>query len=94
LEVNGMHVLHRPHHPNAITVTLIAAMLAIVLTLAITSAVSDVESTQAPASATSPTAALHASPARPSVSTSPFMRSPFSSLLTAPVAPPWSQDSR
>jgi hypothetical protein len=89
-----MHVLRRPHHPRAITITLIAALLAIVLTLAITSAVNDVASAPAPAGVPSPNAALPASAPRPGVSTSPFMRSPFSSLLTARIAPPWSQDGR
>jgi hypothetical protein len=89
-----MQVLHRVHHPRALTVTLIAAVLVIVLTLGFTSAVSDVGSTPAPTSAASPTAALHASAARPSPSTSPFMRSPFSGLSTDRVAPVWAQVSR
>jgi hypothetical protein len=88
-----MHVLHRPHFPRAITVTLIAAGLAILLTLAITSAVSGVGSAPAP-SASRPTAALHASAALPGTSTSPFLRSPFSSLLSAPIAMPWSHERR
>lgn len=89
-----MHVLRRSYHPKAITVTLIAAVLAIVFTLAITSAVSDVGSAPASASASSPTAALHASAGRLGVSTSPFMRSPFSSLLSTPAPTPWSQGGR
>lgn len=88
-----MHVLRRPH-PKAITVTLIAALLTIVLTLAFTSAVSDVGSAPGPAATSSPTAALPTSPARPGVSTSPFMRSPFSSLVAGPVQLPWSQERR
>lgn len=84
-----MHVLRRPHHPKAITVTLIAAVLAIVLTFAITSTVSDVGSAPAPANAPTPTAAIQASAARPGLRTSPFMRSPFSTLLTTRVTRPW-----
>jgi len=89
-----MHVLQRSHHRSAVTVTLIAALLAIALTVAMTSAVSDVGSAPAPGSAPGPTAALHASPARLGPGTSPFMRSPFSGLLSARVAPLWSQPSR
>lgn len=88
-----MHVLHRPHLLR-IPVTLAAAALAIVLTLALANAVSDLGSAaRAPAGASSPTAALHASAVRPGASTSPFMRNPFSSLLIRPAAPPWSQES-
>jgi hypothetical protein len=94
LEVNGMHVLDRSHHSRVVTVTLIAAVLTIVFMLAITSAVSDGGSAPAPASAPSPATALHASAVRSGPSTSPFLRSPFSSLLTDRVAPPWSQASR
>lgn len=89
-----MHVLYRLHHPRAITVTLIAAVLTVVLTLAITSAVNDVGSVPAPGRLDSPTAVLHASAPPRGLSTSPFTRSPFSSLLTAGVTPPWSQGSR
>jgi hypothetical protein len=89
-----MHVLHRPHHCRAITVTLIAAVLAVVLTLAIAGAVRDVGSAPAPVSAPGPTTALHASAARQGVSASQFMRSPFSSPLTGRVAAPWSQEIR
>jgi hypothetical protein len=94
LEVNGMHVLHRPHLPRAITVTLIAAMLAILLTLTLAGAVSDLGSAPSKATSPTPTAAVHASASWPGPSTSPFMRIPFSNLLTRPIPAPWSQDRR
>jgi hypothetical protein len=87
-----MHVLHRPHLPRAFTVTVIAAALAIVLTLAVAAGLND----QMPASsiASSPPAAVHASTTAPGPSTSPFTRSPFASLLGVPVTPRWWKTSR
>ena len=84
-----MHALHRPLLPRAIAITTIAALLAIVLTLAIASGLSDRESVAGPATAPSVATATQvpATHARPSAS--PFTRSPFSSLLTVPVRPPW-----
>jgi hypothetical protein len=76
-----MHVLHRPHLPRAITVTVTAALLAIVLTLAIATDLSDRGSAPAPATASGPATAGQASVTRPSQSEGPFTRSPFSSLL-------------
>jgi hypothetical protein len=84
-----MHALHRPRLPRVIAVSLTAAVLAIVLTLAITSSVRDLGSAPASAGPAGPSAtvSLSASGARPAPS--PFTRSPFSSLLSAPVASPW-----
>jgi hypothetical protein len=85
-----MHVLQRPHLPRAITVTMIAAMLAIVLTLAMASTLRD--HGLAPASARSATGAGEpATTAQLPPSASPFTRSPFTSLLSAPVRQPWAQ---
>jgi hypothetical protein len=90
LEVNGMHVLQRPHLPRAITVTVIAAMLAIVLTLAMASTLRD--NGLAPVSARSATAAGQPAATAQAPSTSPFTRSPFTNLLSAPVPRPWAQN--
>ncbi len=84
-----MHALHRPHLPTAVTTTVGAAVLAIVLTLVTASTVSDLGSAPASAHAPSPPAAIQDSAASPS--TSPLTRSPFTGLLTVPVTPPWAQ---
>jgi hypothetical protein len=89
-----MHALHRLHLPRAISVTVAAAVLAIALTLAIASDLSDSGSALAPANASGPATTVHASAARLAQSASPFTRSPFSSLLVAPVEQPWAQISR
>ena len=83
-----MHVLRRFHLGSAVAVTAIAAVLAIVLTLAIASGLSD----HAPAPAW-PAAATRAQATTtpPGLSETPFTRSPFSSLLTAPVKEPWAR---
>jgi hypothetical protein len=86
-----MHALRRPRLPRAIAVTATAAVLAIVLTLAFTSAVRDLRSAPAPASAPSRPAAAPVSATSDQSNASPFTRSPFSSLLSAPVAPPWAK---
>jgi hypothetical protein len=88
-----MHVLHRHPLPRAIAVTVTAAMLAIALTLAIATDLSDHGSALAPANASGPATAVHASTTHPGQSASPFTRSPFSNLLVAPVAQPWAQSS-
>ncbi len=82
-----MHVLHRPHLPGAIAITLIAAVLAIVLTLALASGLSDHGFVAASPSRAA--ARPQVSAARPRPSTSPFTRSPFTSVLSAPVPAPW-----
>lgn len=86
-----MHVLHRSHLGSAVAVTAIAAVLSIVLTFAIASNLSDHGSAPAPLAA--PTAG-QASAARPRPSNDLFTRSPFTSLLTAPVKEPWEQSTR
>jgi predicted lipid-binding transport protein (Tim44 family) len=78
LEVNGMHVLHRPHLSGAIAITAIAALLAIILTLAIAGAASEVASAPAPAYAPSAPVAVQASATQSSSSVSPLIRAPFS----------------
>jgi hypothetical protein len=87
-----MHVLHRPHIPKVITVTMVAGLLAIVLTLAIASAVSD----HAPSTATAynPPVAAQATPASSEPRTSAFTRSPIAPLLTSPITPPWVRQAR
>jgi hypothetical protein len=82
-----MHVLHRPQIHRAIAVTLIAAALAIVLTLAIASRLSD--QNLAPSSPSVAAAGVPASANGPRPETTPFMRSPFASLLITPVPEPW-----
>jgi hypothetical protein len=86
-----MHVLHRPHLGGAVAVTAIAAVLAIIFTLAIASNLSG--SGSGPATLAAPTGA-QASATRPGPSDGLFTRSPFTSLLTAPVKEPWAQNIR
>jgi hypothetical protein len=89
-----MHALHRPYLPAALATTVTAAVLAIVLTLLTANTLSDVGAAPPSAAAPGPPAAVQASAARPGPSTSPFLRSPFTSLLTVPVSLPWAPDSR
>jgi len=89
-----MHALHRPHLPTAVAATVGAAVLAIVLTLVTAGTVSDLGSAPASATAPRPPAAIQATAARPSPSTSPFTRSPFTGLLTVPLTSPWAQRNR
>jgi hypothetical protein len=84
LEVNGMHALHRPHVLRAMMVTLIAAVLAIVLTLALATSLNDLASTPAPAGAADTPYALPAS-----ATSHGWHMSPFAPLLSAPPAVPW-----
>jgi hypothetical protein len=78
-----MHLVHRRHLPDAMAVTFIAAMLAIVLTLALATPLNELASAPAPTRAGSP-AALHMSTSRPS-----WNMRPFAPLLTAPPPVPW-----
>jgi hypothetical protein len=89
-----MHALHRPHLPAAVAATVGAAVLAIVLTLVTAGAVSDLGSAPASAPAPRPPVAIQASAARPSPSTRPFARSPFTGLVTLPVTPPRARRNR
>jgi len=76
-----MHALHHPHVPRALTVTTIAAVLAIVLSLGLATGLNDLASTAAPTGA---------APLRQAPATSPaWALSPFTRLLPAPVAVPW-----
>lgn len=85
-----MHVLQRPHLPRAITVTVTAAVLAIVLTLAMASTLRD--HGLGPASARSATAAGQTAATSRAASNSPLTRTPFTNLLSAPVPQPWAQN--
>jgi hypothetical protein len=65
--------------------------LSIVLTLAIASGLNDNAFGPGPGTASGPAVAVQVSAARPGPGVSPFQRSPFSSLLSAPVSQPWAQ---
>ena len=77
-----MHVLHRHHLPRATTVTLVAAVLAILLSLALAAGLNDLAWTPAPAGSGGGPSTLH-TPATSPTST----LSPSKPLLSAPV--PW-----
>lgn len=79
-----MHALHRPHVSRAVMVTVIAAALAIVLTLALAPRLNDLPSMPAPTSASDPTTPLPASTTSPR-----WNLSPFAPLLSAPARTPW-----
>ena len=83
-----MHVLHRPHVPRLVSVSMIAAILAIVISLALASTVNNISQ---PANGTSMTphrtapavtSALHTNTPR-------WATNPFSSLLSRPLPQPW-----
>ena len=80
-----MHVLHRPHLPRLISVSIAAAILAIVISLALASSLNTIsETADGPAVRTVPalTSALHR--------TAPgWASSPFASLLSRPLPQPW-----
>jgi hypothetical protein len=79
-----MHVLHRPDLLRAVTVTVIAAILAIVLTLALATRLSDLASAPAPtATAGAPTVL------QPTINIRRWNVNPFAPLLSAPVRVPW-----
>jgi len=81
-----MHALHRPHLPSVITVTLVAAVMAVALTLAVAARLDDHAPTSV--SSTSGPSAAQAS-AQDHASSSAVFTSPFSRLLTKPVIVPW-----
>ena len=89
-----MHVLHRPHFHRAIMVTVLAAVLAVVLTLAFASELSEHPSVSGQIGAPSATAApaVSTSAARPA--TNPFITSPLSVPRIPRVAYPWTTSSR
>jgi hypothetical protein len=79
-----MHTLHRLHTSRAITVTVIAAVLAIVVTLALAPGLNDLTFTSASGSPTATPSSIQ------STSTGVgWSLSPFTSLLRAPVRVPW-----
>lgn len=84
-----MHVLHRPHlHlPQAVMVTVIAAVLAIAVTLMFASAVNDSHGSPSGASAPSPIAPAVRIPAVGPV----WNHNPFAQIFRAPVVEPWKQ---
>jgi hypothetical protein len=87
-EVDLMHVLHRPHLPRLITVSIAAAVMAIVISLALASSLSNVSqpgenpSVSAHRAVPAPTSALH-------TNAPPWVSDPFASLLTRPLPQPW-----
>ena len=83
-----MHVLHRPHLPRPISVSIVAAILAIVISLALASSLSNISqpgngtSMSGHRTAPAPTSALH--------TTAPgWASNPFASLLSRPLPQPW-----
>jgi hypothetical protein len=78
-----MHALRHPHLPRAMTFTVIAAVLAIVLTLALAKGLNDLASPAAPTGASATSPLLRAPAAGPAWALRPFTE-PFS-----PVAVPW-----
>jgi hypothetical protein len=79
-----MHALHRPDVPRAMTATVIAAVVAIILTLALATRLNDLASTSAPTGAASPPTAAQASSTAYG-----WNVSPFAPLLSARAAVPW-----
>ena len=88
-----MHVLQRPHLPRAIRASIIAALLAIVITLLFATALGDLDQ---PAAGS--TTARHPSPtalsvqsaqsltgARPTITTPAWLSGPFASPSRAPL---------
>jgi hypothetical protein len=88
-----MHVLHRPHLPRLISVSIVAAIVAIVVSLALASSLSSIRQ---PASGTS-TSAHRAAPALTGAlrATVPGAASnSFVSVFGPPLPPPWLTDHR
>jgi hypothetical protein len=87
LEVKPMHVLQRPHLPRAIGVSVVAALLAIVITLLFATALGDLNQ---PGGAG--TLARHPAPAAISVprtvATPSLTSDPFTSLLSRSLPQP------
>lgn len=83
-----MHVLDRPHLPRLISVSIAAAILAIVISLALASSLSNINRpsnvTGSPAHHTAPglSTALH-------TNTPQWVSNPFASLLSRPLPQPW-----
>jgi hypothetical protein len=81
-----MHALHRPHLARAMTLTAIAAVLAVVLSLALTARLSDLVPSRALAPTGGAPPALQQSTARQG-----WNMSPFAPLLSGPLTVPWAQ---
>jgi hypothetical protein len=79
-----MHALHRSHTSRAITITVIAAVLAIVLTLALAPRLNDLTSTSASGSPPATPTAVQST----SIGAG-WSLSPFTSLLRSPVRVRW-----
>ena len=79
-----MHVLHRPHLPRLISVSIAAAILAIVISLALASSLSNISQ---PANGTSLSAHRTASvlTGAPRAAAPGWASNPFASLLSRPL---------
>jgi hypothetical protein len=94
-EVDLMHVLHRPHLPRLISITIVAAVLAIAISLALASALSNINQPRDPARHTAPAPAGPRHATAPREMSNPFvnpLNRPLSSLPwppTGPWSPPW-----
>jgi hypothetical protein len=86
-EVDLMHVLHRPHLPRLVSITIVAAVLAIAISLALASALSNISQPRGNA------AARHTAPAPTGLrhtTASREMSNPFANPLNRPLSPlPW-----
>lgn len=83
-----MHALRRPDLPHVLVVTLVAAVLAIVLTLALAGSLSDLGSVHAPHANVSAASATHRAAGAPR-----WALHPFAHLGGGPVVEPWSSGS-
>jgi hypothetical protein len=83
-----MHVLHRPHLPRLISLSIVAALLAIAVSLALASGLNDISQ---PGNGTSMPA--YHSPATPAsalgTAVPQWARHPFASLSSRPLPLPW-----
>jgi hypothetical protein len=86
-----MHVLHRPHLPRLISVSIAAAILTITISLALASGLSNINQPgnyAGPAvRASAPTLTVHTIALR-------WARNPFASLLGRPLPQLWRTSSR
>jgi hypothetical protein len=86
--VDLMHVLHRPHLPRLVGVSVAAAILASAISIALASSLSGISQPSASAS----TPGHHAAPAPTSSlqTTAPrWASNPFASLIRRPPPQPW-----
>lgn len=80
-----MHVLHRPHLPRAVTITMIAALLAIAITLILATAVRGLASSSSGSSALSASVpAVHNQTAATT-----WQLNPFTPVLRKQFVAPW-----